>query len=167
MVLPPPIPHAEPAAKKPKHAHWPRFPIYKDKRLVGQICWDEEGRSLNAECGLHADCRINRTVNAHASRSGQGRPLAFLVQWLWMGCDPDITTAVYHNVLQEKISLPQREEARKWIMEEATMKFPRERERPPGLDEPDEPREGKHFLVKRRDGVCLKDYEPDWAPGMV
>lgn len=104
---------------------------------------EHKGLSLAAHC---AGCRVrvNRTLMRSGQRNpAQGRPLGFLVAWLWargFPCDSGGHRALRDNAAATAVSYEQRARARQWIQDRSAY-FQRilDLERPRDADEGDEP----------------------------
>ena len=95
-VPPPPDPH--PVLRRgrgtgePKYLH---YPVYKDGLEVGYMLINANASQIDAHCTLHGStCRVGRSflaapeeagVNPTPMRLAKGRPLGFLVAWLFLG----------------------------------------------------------------------------------
>ena len=86
-VPPPPEPPAEHQEDRPQRRRGDllhRFEIRRGERLLGTLVFNKNSGSLDAHCELHGPrCRVNRTLNESATRPAQGRPLGFLLAWLF------------------------------------------------------------------------------------
>lgn len=118
---------------------WPAVDVFDEEdRLVGQVKYGAAENVLTANCWFrseghagpdHGLCRINKTCNAHAHREGQGRPLGFLVAWLWRASDPLCVDRACHYDARHDISLEDRIAARGWLSARPEFAFFLEQER--------------------------------------
>ena len=61
--------------------------MWKDEQLMGELVWNDAKTSLNAHCSNAAHCTTSHChtdrVLTDGRRAGQGRPVGFLLAWLF------------------------------------------------------------------------------------
>lgn len=131
---------------------WPRFEVRDEHvTLLGCLKWGEAGSVLSAHClwrdpsgsdddgPVHGLCRLDRTVKPSDGRPQQGRPVGFLVAWLWRSSAHPDRASHFADRLGGRISLAERQAARAWAESAPTMAFPLSVERPRRAGEEAEP----------------------------
>ena len=141
---------------------YPKIPVYRHGDRVGAILYNENSSSVDAHCHVHgASCAVSRSIvrwdgvgNPTPLRLSKGRPLGFLVAWLFIAKDygEDEHGRDDHFLASRDRSVPSalldgtsalRLEARAYVENEATLAPLRAVE---GIRRPGEPQEPPHPL---------------------
>lgn len=121
---------------------WPSFDVRDTTgEVVGQIKYGSAGGILSAHClnPSHGLCRLQRTVRASEHRPSQGRPLGFLIAWLWRGHLHESRESHFADRIGDVVTFDDRCAARVWAEGSEAMAFPLSKERPLRPGEAPEP----------------------------